>query len=191
MTWTRRSARSSGSHGWSTRFLHWHGPTRPRRPPLPCCSPPWSAIGSSSGRHTRRHTASLSRHTWQTSCTRWRRRGRSNRYSTTCSPTRSPPRPRAHRSVVEAVALADEVELRVRDNGPGMTADQRDRAFDRFWRAGLPGKGTGLGLAIVHRLVSADGGSIELRDAPGGGLEAVIRLRCNPAPNPNPRLSLA
>ena len=92
---------------------------------------------------------------------------------------------------VEAVALADEVELRVRDNGPGMTADQRDRAFDRFWRAGLPGKGTGLGLAIVHRLVSADGGSIELRDAPGGGLEAVIRLRCNPAPNPNPRLSLA
>ena len=71
-----------------------------------------------------------------------------------------------------------------------MTGDQRRRAFDRFWRAGPPGSGTGLGLAIVHRLVTADGGSIELLDAPGGGLDAVVRLRrAVPArPNPNPRL---
>ena len=40
-----------------------------------------------------------------------------------------------------------------------MTAEQRSRAFDRFWRAGSPGSGTGLGLAIVHRLVTADGGT--------------------------------
>jgi signal transduction histidine kinase len=65
-----------------------------------------------------------------------------------------------------------------------MTAEQRARAFDRFWRAGPPGQGTGLGLAIVHRLVTADGGSIELREAPGGGLDAAIRLRAAPAPEP-------
>ncbi len=68
-------------------------------------------------------------------------------------------------------------ELRVRDAGPGMTAEQRARAFDRFWRAGSGPGGSGLGLAIVKRLVEADGGTVELADAPGGGLEAIVRLR--------------
>ncbi|HZC31446.1 MAG TPA: ATP-binding protein [Gaiellaceae bacterium] len=36
--------------------------------------------------------------------------------------------------------------------------------------------GSGLGLAIVQRLVSVDGGEAELADAPGGGLEAIVRL---------------
>jgi signal transduction histidine kinase len=68
-------------------------------------------------------------------------------------------------------------ELRVRDAGPGMSAEQRARAFDRFWRAGSGPGGSGLGLAIVKRLVEADGGTVELAEAPGGGLEAVVRLR--------------
>lgn len=78
--------------------------------------------------------------------------------------------------VVEGLRAGGSVELHVRDEGPGMTPEQRSRAFDRFWRAGAPGAGTGLGLAIVHRLVTADGGAIELREAPGGGLDAVVRL---------------
>jgi signal transduction histidine kinase len=57
-----------------------------------------------------------------------------------------------------------------------MTADQRARAFDRFWRGSSADTGTGLGLAIVGRLVTADGGTVELRDAEGGGLDVVIRL---------------
>jgi signal transduction histidine kinase len=68
-------------------------------------------------------------------------------------------------------------ELRVRDSGPGMTAEQRARAFDRFWRAGSGPAGSGLGLAIVKRLVEAEGGTVELADAPGGGLAAVVRFR--------------
>ena len=67
-------------------------------------------------------------------------------------------------------------ELRVRDEGPGLSAEQRERAFDRFWRA-RAGEGSGLGLAIVRRLVEADGGGVELEPAPGHGLEAVVRLR--------------
>ncbi len=67
-------------------------------------------------------------------------------------------------------------ELRVRDEGPGMSAEDRRRAFDRFWR-GRSGEGSGLGLAIVRRLVEADGGTVELVDAPARGLEAVVRLR--------------
>ncbi len=97
---------------------------------------------------------------------------------------------------VAASGAGSRIELHVIDQGPGMSADQRTRAFDRFWRAGPPGGGTGLGLAIVHRLVTADGGTVELRDAAGGGLDAVVELRGattpNPArPNPNPRLARA
>jgi signal transduction histidine kinase len=69
------------------------------------------------------------------------------------------------------------VELRVRDQGPGMSAEQRARAFDRFWRAGSGGGGSGLGLAIVRKLVEADEGEVELAEAPGGGLDAIVRLR--------------
>ncbi len=85
----------------------------------------------------------------------------------------------------------ERVELRVTDEGPGMTAEQRARAFDRFWRAGPSGTGTGLGLAVVHRLVTADGGQVELRESPGGGLDAVIGLRAVPRVAPNPYLRQA
>lgn len=69
------------------------------------------------------------------------------------------------------------VELHIRDHGPGLTAEQRARAFDRFWRADSGPGGTGLGLAIVRRLVAVDGGEVELDEAPGGGTDAVVRLK--------------
>ncbi|MHB8470966.1 MAG: sensor histidine kinase [Gaiellaceae bacterium] len=78
---------------------------------------------------------------------------------------------------VSARASAAGVELRVRDQGPGLTAAQRARAFDRFWRAGSGTDGSGLGLAIVRKLVEADEGSVELASAPGGGIDAVVGLR--------------
>jgi signal transduction histidine kinase len=69
------------------------------------------------------------------------------------------------------------IELHVVDEGPGMTAEDRERAFDRFWRGGGGGDGSGLGLAIVKRLVSADDGEVELRPAAPQGIDAVVRLR--------------
>ncbi|MEU9454437.1 ATP-binding protein [Streptomyces sp. NPDC048277] len=74
------------------------------------------------------------------------------------------------------------VELHVMDEGPGMTDEQRRRAFDRFWRApDAPKGGTGLGLALVQRLAHASGGEAVLCRAPGGGLDAVIRLPAVPS----------
>ncbi|MGW5780528.1 sensor histidine kinase [Streptomyces sp. NPDC003863] len=73
----------------------------------------------------------------------------------------------------------EEAVLEVLDEGPGMSAAEQARAFDRFWRGqGLTGRsGSGLGLAIVKQLVTDDGGGVALRDAPGGGLCVRIRLR--------------
>ena len=63
------------------------------------------------------------------------------------------------------------------------TADERARAFDRFWRAAdAPAGGTGLGLAIVHQLVRAGDGWCELRTAETGGVDAVVRLRPSATP---------
>jgi len=87
--------------------------------------------------------------------------------------------PPGSRVVLAAHAEGDRVCLEVRDRGPGMPPEQRARAFDRFWRARPDRRergGFGLGLAIVGRLVDADGGTVELRDAPGGGLSVVIEL---------------
>lgn len=85
--------------------------------------------------------------------------------------------PRGSTVTVSAGTAAPWVELHVRDEGPGMTAEQRARAFDRFWRAGSGPGGSGLGLAIVRKLVEEDDGEVELAAAAAGGTDAVVRLR--------------
>jgi signal transduction histidine kinase len=79
---------------------------------------------------------------------------------------------------VQTTAAAGWVELCVRDEGPGLAPEQRERAFDRFWR-NRDGEGSGLGLAIVRRLVEQDAGTVQLRPGPDRGLEAVVRLRAD------------
>jgi len=78
---------------------------------------------------------------------------------------------------VSARAVGELVEVHVRDQGPGLSDEDRARAFDRFWRAGSGGGGSGLGLAIVRKLADADAATVVLDEAPGGGLDAVLRLR--------------
>ena len=78
---------------------------------------------------------------------------------------------------VSARAESPWVELHLGDEGPGLSPEQRERAFDRFWRAGSGAGGSGIGLAIVRRLVAADEGEVELREASTGGVDAVVRLR--------------
>jgi signal transduction histidine kinase len=69
------------------------------------------------------------------------------------------------------------VELHVVDQGPGMSAEDRQRAFDRFWQgSGTQGGHSGLGLAIVRQLALRNDASVELRPAPPTGLDAVVRM---------------
>jgi len=69
-------------------------------------------------------------------------------------------------------------ELRVRDHGPGIAAEDREHVFDRFYRAAaarsLPG--SGLGLAIVREVAEAHGGTVVAEEAPGGGAVLTLRL---------------
>jgi PAS domain S-box-containing protein len=68
--------------------------------------------------------------------------------------------------------------LSVRDRGIGIPAADRQKLFHMFQRASNVGtiSGSGLGLVIVKRCIDLHGGTIELRDAPGGGTEVVVRL---------------
>ena len=85
-------------------------------------------------------------------------------------------------SVIAVVVSRDSshVTIDVIDEGPGLTDDQRVRAFDRFWRGQHTenAPGTGLGLAIVRQLAVASGGTTELLQRSDGkhGLVARVTL---------------
>jgi len=70
----------------------------------------------------------------------------------------------------------DVVELRVVDQGPGIPEAERQRVFQRFYRAlGTGEEGTGLGLSIVQRIAEIHGARIELGTGPDGkGLAVSI-----------------
>lgn len=76
------------------------------------------------------------------------------------------------------------VTLVIRDSGPGISAELRERLFQPF-SAGETRSGSGLGLAICHEIVLALGGSIQLdnRELDGHieGLDTTVRLPLNPA----------
>jgi signal transduction histidine kinase len=87
-----------------------------------------------------------------------------------------------HVTVTAAVTPAG-AQITVADDGPGMSAEDRARAFLRFTTSNP--NGTGLGLAIVHRLVTSNGGTARLTETPGGGLTVVLDFPGVPAPNGN------
>lgn len=70
---------------------------------------------------------------------------------------------------------ADGQELSVADEGPGVSAELRERLFEPFFTTKGPGQGSGLGLAIAHAIVRAHHGRISVEDAPGGR-GALFRL---------------
>ena len=73
--------------------------------------------------------------------------------------------------------LGDSVEIRIRDNGPGISPEVRERMFNPFFTTKPAGEGTGLGLSISHDIiVKQHGGSIEVDTLPGEFTEFRIVL---------------
>jgi signal transduction histidine kinase len=73
--------------------------------------------------------------------------------------------------------------LSVRDNGPGIPPEIRDRLFEAFVTHGKEG-GTGLGLAIVSNVVAAHRGKISVETQAGQGTEFLIRIPQDAASSP-------
>jgi len=106
--------------------------------------------------------------------------------------------PEGGRIELAACQVDDQVRVEVRDNGPGIPADQQQRIFEAFFRlteTGSATEGTGLGLAITSRLVELHGGKLEIESRPGAGtcfyfslpLVAIIPDEAAPTSIPMPR----
>lgn len=81
---------------------------------------------------------------------------------------------------VSVKPVGPSVRLEVADEGPGIEPADRQRLFERFYRAD-PARtrasgGSGLGLAIVSALVKAHGGEVWVDERPGGGARFVVEL---------------
>ncbi|MFI6325700.1 ATP-binding protein [Nonomuraea sp. NPDC050556] len=83
---------------------------------------------------------------------------------------------------VRVGSQGDRIYLEVADKGPGLTAEQVERIFERFYRADSARSrrsgsgGSGLGLAIVQALVHAHNGTVTVNSAPGAGTTFRVEL---------------
>ena len=107
---------------------------------------------------------------------------------------------KARVEVVLAATKEGGVDIRVRDNGPGIPAgEERQRVFEPYYTT--KGGGTGLGLAIVHRILSEHLATIEIGDSPplaeddttgdtrGGAELHIVLTRDGPPLDPEASLS--
>src|SRR5579871_6769406 len=87
------------------------------------------------------------------------------------------------------------VALSVRDRGPGISADDQQRIFERFYRAtnarARNVRGSGIGLALVKHIAEAHGGRVEVESALGRGSTFTVYLPVAPLVTPAPEEAAA
>jgi signal transduction histidine kinase len=88
---------------------------------------------------------------------------------------------------VETLLEGTHAVVRVRDDGPGILPEHRERLFDPFFTTKPAGEGTGLGLYISHQIVRGHGGEITVDSAPDQGATFEIRLPLAPSEGDGPR----
>jgi len=82
---------------------------------------------------------------------------------------------------VATIDAGDAIEVRVRDNGIGISADIKDKLFQPFFTTKPTGEGTGLGLSITYDIVTQQhGGDITVDSKVGEYSQFTIRLPRSP-----------
>ena len=76
--------------------------------------------------------------------------------------------------------LEDHAEFDIRDNGPGVPEELRERIFEPFVTTKKPGEGTGLGLSLTMDILTRHGGSIHLDTEEGVFTEKRVILPLEP-----------
>jgi signal transduction histidine kinase len=77
---------------------------------------------------------------------------------------------------VETKNLSGKVEIRVTDNGIGVSEKVKEKIFQPFFTTKPTGQGTGLGLSLSYDIVKAHGGTLEVNSKEGEGSEFIIHL---------------
>jgi two-component system phosphate regulon sensor histidine kinase PhoR len=80
---------------------------------------------------------------------------------------------------ISARSRGNNIEIRVADNGQGIDPVDRERIFQRFYRADRSQPGTGLGLTITRQIVQAHGGTIRVEGNFPRGSVFIVELPCS------------
>jgi signal transduction histidine kinase len=78
--------------------------------------------------------------------------------------------------IVSTKKLDNKIEISVKDNGPGIPNDIKDKIFQPFFTTKPTGSGTGLGLSLSYDIVKAHGGELKVETKESEGSEFVIQL---------------
>jgi signal transduction histidine kinase len=70
----------------------------------------------------------------------------------------------------------DGVLIRIRDNGPGISEEIKEKIFQPFFTTKTSGQGTGLGLSLSYDIIKAHGGELKVETEPGEGTTFIIKL---------------
>jgi len=71
------------------------------------------------------------------------------------------------------------IEIRIRDNGPGIPEKIREKIFEPFFTTKPTGEGTGLGLSMTYDIISLHKGTLQIETEPGEFTEFIITLPKN------------
>lgn len=83
-----------------------------------------------------------------------------------------------HKPVIKVSTkhAGNRVEIRIRDNGPGIPDEIREKIFEPFFTTKPTGEGTGLGLSMTHDIIKLHQGNLDVETEPGAFTEFIITL---------------
>ena len=91
--------------------------------------------------------------------------------------------PKGGRISIDAMVVNQQCRIEITDEGIGMTADQLERVFDKFYRVDSSNTavgGLGIGMSIVKAIIEGHSGSIDIRSSLGQGTTIIVNIPLGP-----------